>query len=295
MAAAIVTIAVIAVIALPVTLIYLVLQDVLLDRSRFFEFKKTLPAHVARIFAIGSVSWLLGWWCFFTYGGFVNPKFLPYPHQVATAFFDLFANEQAYVDVGYSLMRIFIGFFVGALLGSFLGLLAGTFQQFHAIIMPPNSFLRYIPPTAFVGLFVLWFGLDEPFKIALIFAGVFFYIVLMVTDEVLKLPEEYLDVAFTLGANRKQIFWRVVVPATLPDILLVCRVNLGQAWIMLVIAEYIASQFGLGHIINVGQRFLDTPRLFAAIFLVGLIGLLLDLGFERLMRVFFPWRRHYGV
>jgi NitT/TauT family transport system permease protein len=221
----------------------------------------------------------------------VDTTFLPYPHDVILELGKLLSEKKIFVDIFASVRRIFLGFFLAAVLGTLLGLLAGSFNRFYALIIPLNSFIRYIPPTVFISLLILWFGIGERPKIFLIFMGVFFFLVQMVTDAAQNVQQEYREVAFTLGASHWDVFSQVVVPAAMPDILLAWRINMSGAWIYLVVAELIASQEGLGHLIAVSQRYLNTPQLFAGIILIGFIGFAIDLIFEILMRVLFPWRR----
>ncbi len=289
-----VTISFIIAVLLTGILLYLIVRDILLHKTRFFEFKKDIPTSIERYFAVGSFIWLLSLWYVVSYSGLINSRFVPLPHEVAKAFFELFNNQSILLDIWASVRMIFTGFLLAASLGTLLGLLAGSFKRFYAIIIPPNSFIRYIPPTAFISLFILWFGIGEGSKISLIFAGIFFFIVQMVTDATRNVAKEYLEVAYTLGANRWTIFWNVVVRAALPDIVLAWRINIAAAWTFLVVAELIAAQQGLGHLIAVSQRFLNTPQLFSAILLIGFIGLIIDFSFEGLMRIWFPWRRAYA-
>ncbi len=278
-------------IILPIGLAYLIVRDIRSKKRNIFDFQKEISSMEFRAFAISGFAWLLSLWMVLSYGGLVETSFLPYPHDVILEFGKLITEKSIFGDIFASVRRIFAGFFLAAILGTFLGLLAGSFKRFYAIIIPTNSFIRYIPPTVFISLLILWFGIGERPKILLIFLGIFFFIVQMVTDATRNVPKEYLEVAFTLGTNHWDVFWRVVVPAAMPDILVVWRTNMSGAWIFLVVAELIASQEGLGHLIAVSQRYLNTPQLFAGIILIGFIGFLIDLGFEGLMRVLFPWRR----
>lgn len=281
------------ILGMPLAVLFPIVRDVFFGKGQFLKLRETLAVRTHQAYATGAFAWLITWWILLSYGEIIDPKFLPYPHKVVESLLGFFKGGEIFADLGASIGRIAVGFLSAALSGTVLGVLAGSFPRFSALIMPPNSFIRYIPPTAFVGLFILWWGVEELSKIALIFAGVFFFLLQMVADQVANVPHTYLEVAYTLGASRGQVFWRVIVPAASPDILIVWRVNMAAAWIFLVVAEFIASQEGLGHLMSVAQRFFRADQLFAAILLIGIVGLVIDLGFEGLMRLCFAWRRQY--
>ena len=184
-----------------------------------------------------------------------------------------------------------MGFLAASLVGVPLGILAGSFGLFRTAVAPANSFLRYIPPMAFVPLFIIYFGIGEAYKYVVVFFGVFFFIVQMTMDVVEDLDARYLEMAQTSGLSRLQTLRWVIVPGTLPQIIDVLRVNLGAAWTFLVAAELIASERGLGHLVSISQRFLRVESLFAAILAFGIIGLLSDALLERLGRALTPWQR----
>jgi len=233
---------------------------------------------------------MLSLWGFLSYSGAVSDAILPSPHSVLARLVNLFISGDIFDDMAVSLQRLISGFLSAAAAGTLLGLVAGSFPRMSALIMPLNSFVRYIPATAFIGLFFLWFGLGELSKIALIFVGVFFFLLQMVADAVNSVPDEYLEVAYTLGAGRHDVLWRVLFMGALPDILIVWRVNFAAAWIFLIIAELMASRKGLGNIISAAWRYADPTTLFAVIALIGLLGVLFDMSFEGVMKLLFPWR-----
>jgi len=154
-----------------------------------------------------------------------------------------------------------------------------------------NSFVRYIPATALIGLFFLWFGLGEVSKMALIFSGVVFFLVQRIADAAKQVPDRLLEVAYTLGARRSHVFWRVMFRSALPEILITWRVEFAAAWIFLIIAEIMASGNGLGNRIAIAWRYANADDLFAAVLVIGLAGLVFDQAFELLHRAAFPYLR----
>lgn len=283
-----------AIVSYPSILVYLTLRDVLLGRARFLEFRKDIPRYTLRLLGLGAFLWLLAVWVALTSGQTIDPHFLPSPKAVAQAFIGLFTTEQVMIDISVSVGRILVGFLPAALAGTFIGLLAGNFRSLYAVIIPPNTFVRYIPPTAFIALLIVWFGLGESLKVSLIALGIFFFLIQMTMDAVRSVPMEYLEVAFTLGTGRWGVFWRVTLPAALPDIMVIWRINMSAAWTFLVVAEFLGATQGLGRLINESFRYNRIPQLYASILLIGFIGIVFDLFFERiLMKARLSWRKYY--
>ncbi len=155
--------------------------------------------------------------------------------------------------------------------------------------MPIVGTVRYMPVAAFVPLIILWVGLDEPARIMIIFLGIVFYNAIMIADAVKFIPNELLNVAYTLGANRFDVLLRVILPAISPSIIDTLRVNIAGTWNFLVIAELVAADKGLGFRIVQAQRFLQTDKVLFTIAVIGVIGLLIDHVFKLLGQVLTPW------
>ena len=161
----------------------------------------------------------------------------------------------------------------------------------NRLIVPVNSFLRYIPPTAFISLLIVYFGIGETYKYAVIFLGVIFFIVQMVIDVVEDIDRRYFEMGLTSGYSNLRVFKEVVVPASWPRVVDVLRINLSAAWTFLVAAELIGAEKGLGHLIAVSQRFLRIDELYVGILSFGIIGIVTDRAIELTSRKLFRW--HY--
>jgi NitT/TauT family transport system permease protein len=146
-----------------------------------------------------------------------------------------------------------------------------------------------MPAVAFIPLVMLWVGIDEPSKIAIIFIGTFFQMVLMVAEDVRRVPQAQIEAAQTLGATRGETIRLVLLPSAKPALVDTLRITMGWAWTYLVVAELVAANSGLGYAILKAQRFLQTDKIFAGIIIIGLIGLVTDQTFRWLHRVAFPW------
>jgi NitT/TauT family transport system permease protein len=228
-------------------------------------------------------------WSIMTYGKLVNPLFVPSPTEVLQAGLASLHSGQLIADILASLSRIGWGFFFSALLGVSIGLLIGTFKGMEGLLEPILGLMRYMPAAAFIPLVILWIGLDEPPKIAIIFLGTFFYNVLMVADSVKFVSSDLIKVSYTMGASEKDVFFTVIFPATLPNIIDTLRINIATAWNFVIVAELVAANSGLGYRILMAQRVLRTDEIFLGIILIGLIGLGIDLLFKLVYRCVVPW------
>ena len=239
--------------------------------------------------ALGFLLPLAGWfWA--SNSGIADPVFLPSPQAVWESAQRWWA-EGFWQDLWVSIYRVMAGFLLAVILGVPLGVMIGSFKSAEAYFQPLNDFIRYMPASAFIPLTILWVGIGEGSKIAIIFIGVFFQIVVMTADTVRRIPHSYLEAASTLGADREELLSLVIWRGSQPQLLDILRVNMGWAWTYLVVAELVAANDGLGYAILTAQRFLETDRIFAGILVIGLIGLLFDFSFRWLQRRLFPWVR----
>jgi NitT/TauT family transport system permease protein len=165
----------------------------------------------------------------------------------------------------------------------------GTYRPVQAMLEPLTDFIRYMPAVAFIPLVMLWIGIDEPSKIAIIFIGTFFQMVLMMAEDVRRVPLAQIETAQTLGASRREIVNLVLLPSAKPALLDTMRITMGWAWTYLVVSELVAANSGLGYSILKAQRFLQTDKIFAGIIIIGLIGLITDQLFRLIHRRAFPW------
>ncbi len=219
----------------------------------------------------------------------VSPIFLPTPLEVVNAGAKMFVEENLIVDILASSARVLAGFIVAGIIGVPMGLAMGTFYSLDSLFAPIVGMVRYMPVTAFVPLIVIWLGLEEPSKILIVMLGVVLYNAIMVADAVKFIPNEMINVAYTLGATRRDVVFKVIIPATFPSVLDTLRVNISGAWNFLVIAELVASQNGLGYKIIQSQRFLQTDKVLFCIAVIGVIGLVIDYGLKWISQGLTPW------
>lgn len=227
-----------------------------------------------------------------------NPIYLPDPLKVAEALYTGFTTPPAQADapwlhesLGHSIRIIFWGFLLSSLVGVPLGILCGTYAAVARINEPFIEFFRYLPAPAFGALAVAILGIYDGPKVAIIFIGTFFQQVLIVANTTRKLDYTLLEAAMTLGTRSFRLVTRVVVPGILPDLYRDQRILLGWAWTYLIVAELIGTSSGITWYITQQARYQHFDKVYAAILIIGVIGLGFDLLLAWLGRRLFPWER----
>lgn len=228
-------------------------------------------------------------WSALTYSEMIPPMFLPPPDKVLKDGVLLFTEFDLLADIWASVVRVTAGFVLAAVIAVPLGILMGSLKVCEALVEPLLSFIRYMPASAFIPLFILWLGIGESEKIAVILFGTFFPLALMVMDVTKNVAHDLIDTAYTLGVSRLGVFRRVILPASLPGIVDTLRIAFGWAWTYLVVAEIVAAGSGLGYMIMQSQRFLKTGNIIVGIIVIGVIGILIDVLFKWLYARMFPW------
>ncbi len=228
-------------------------------------------------------------WIILTYGGFVQPLFLPSPSDVVRAAVALLREGSLLINTRASLIVIVAGWALAVVAAVPLGILMGTLKFVEALVEPVVDFVRYLPVSAMIPLLILYIGIGTAEKVAVIFIGTFFQLVLLIADVSANVSKDLLDSAYTLGAKRRTVFSRVLVPATLPGVMDNLRITMGWAWTYLIVAELVSADRGLGYLILDSMRGLYTDRIFVSLFVIGLLGLLFDMIFKWLHRTLLPW------
>jgi len=233
-------------------------------------------------------------WFVATNYGAVPAEYLPSPQALISRFWTLlregYQGESLFGQIGASLSRTLSGFVIGGTLGVAVGLAAGYSRLVAAAISPVMSFIRPIPPIAFIPMVVLYFGLGETGKIVLITVTAFNYAVVNAQAGAMGTPIAYRRAAATLGLSKWQEFWNVIFPASLPSIFTGLRVALALSWAVVVAAELVGAQTGLGFMINNAALLFDTPTVFIGIALIGLIGLILNTIIEIVEKRVVHWK-----
>lgn len=257
--------------------------------STFWSIRQEFPTWLSSLLIALSLVIPLVIWMIVSSLQLVPPLFLPPPLAVMQAGAQMLVEDNLVEDILASCERVFVGFVFAAIIGVPIGLAMGTFYSMDRIFAPIVGMVRYMPITGFVPLIIIWLGLGEPSKISIVALGVVLYNIIMVADAVKFIPDEMINVAYTMGANRWDVVWKTIIPATFPSILDTLRVNISGAWNFVMIAELLAAQSGLGYKILQSQRFLQTDKVLFCIIVIGIIGLIIDYSLRWLSHFLTPW------
>ena len=228
-------------------------------------------------------------WAVATLGGFVQKTFLADPITMVKSGYVLLTEMDFAEDIGMTVWRVLGGFAIAAALALPLGVAMGAWKPVEAFFEPFVSFARYLPASAFIPLLILWAGIGEAQKLAVIFIGSFFQLVLMVAVVVGNTRRDLVEAAYTLGGTDGSLVRRVLIPGAAPEIAEILRMVLGWAWTYVIVAELIGASSGIGHMITDSQALLATDQIIFGIIVIGLIGLVSDMLFKAVNRRMFPW------
>ncbi|HEX5759184.1 MAG TPA: ABC transporter permease [Thermoanaerobaculia bacterium] len=243
---------------------------------------------------LGSVALVLLLWWALTWGApeerVLSPLTLPSPGEVLRSFRSLWFDAALTRSTGWSLGRIVLGFGLATLVGVPLGIFAGCFRAVEAFLRPSTLFLRNVPIAALIPLTLVWFGLGETQKVFFLFIACVAFVIFDTTRAVLDVDERYVETAYTLGAKRRHVVWKVLIPIALPDIFNSLRLLFGLAFGYIVLAELIDAKFGLGYIIQVAQRRGPREHIYWVLLVISLLAFATDRLLLALQRRLFPYR-----
>ena len=230
-------------------------------------------------------------------GKLVNPIYLPAPHEVAKALVTAFITPPAQPDapwfhqsLWHSIKIVFSAFFIASLIGIPLGILCGFSQKISQLTEPFVEFFRYLPAPAFGALAVAILGINDTPKIAIIVIGTLFQQILIIANTTRMVDRGLIEAGFTLGTNKLKSLFHVVIPAALPDIYRDLRVLLGWAWTYLIVSELIGTTSGITWFITQQARYQNFDNVYAAILIIGMIGLVCDVVLMKLGQRLFKWK-----
>ncbi|MES2127551.1 MAG: ABC transporter permease [Pseudomonadota bacterium] len=249
---------------------------------------------------------IIGAWQAAAMLGWVNPQVLPSPLAVVEKWIAYLLPVQPYADGNWlawavsgeligdamgSMYRVLVGFAIGAGLALPLGLAMGANNRVYAWCNPLVQLIRPIPPIAYIPLSILWFGLGNPPAIFLISLGAFFPVLMNTIAGVRQVDSIYLRAARNLGASGSTMFVRVILPAAVPYILSGVRIGIGTAFIVVIVSEMIAVNNGLGFRILEAREYFWSDKIIAGMITIGLLGLAIDVGMNRLNNHLLRWHR----
>ena len=225
--------------------------------------------------------------------GWLSSRILPEPWAVAKAFWHLAVSGEVWLHLKTSLWRATVGFAVGAGLGLLLGLLTGSFRHAETLLDTTLQMVRNIPALALIPLVILWFGIDETAKLFLLAVGVFFPVYLNTFHGIRSADQGLIEMAKSYGLSGWPLYRDVILPAAMPSILVGVRFSLGLVWVLLIVAETISAQAGIGYMTMNAREFLQTDVVLVGILLYALLGKLADLFSRRLERHCLRWNPAY--
>lgn len=230
-------------------------------------------------------------------GTLVNPIYLPAPHEVVTALLTAFTTEpkQAgapwlHESLWHSITIVFSAFFISSLIGIPLGILAGFSATVSKLTEPFVEFFRYLPAPAFGALAVAILGINDAPKIAIIVIGTLFQQILIIANTTRQVDRGLIEAGYTLGTSKAKSLFNVVIPAALPDIYRDLRILLGWAWTYLIVSELIGATSGITWFITQQARYQNFDNVYAAILIIGVIGLATDILLMKLGERLFKWK-----
>jgi NitT/TauT family transport system permease protein len=254
------------------------------DKASFLQMKEHPWISLASFIAI------LFLWEMVSRQGWVPPLFLPAPSQILREAWAMLKTGLIFKHVFASLSRILLGFLMACVLGVLVGILIGFFSIPEAIGNPFIAATFPIPKIAILPLLILWLGIGEPPKVAVIALGVFFPMVINVYTGVKNVDPLLIKAALSLGSNRWRIIRKVIVPGILPMIFAGMKLGIGIALLLVVAAEMVAADAGIGFMILTAADLMETKRLMVGLIILSLLGIFFNWLFQKLEHIFIPWK-----
>lgn len=234
---------------------------------------------------------LIAAWYIFSEKGLVNPSILPKPEKVYQAFRKQIALGTLSQHLSFSIMRVLKGYFLGVLIGMTIGILAAISKTVERMLSILIGVFRPIPPIACIPFFVLWLGIKEESKVAVIILGTFWPVLLNTIQGIKNTDKKLLEVGTLFGKNKLQILVQIILPSALPVIFTGWRLGISSAWTCVVAAEMIAASKGVGYLISYGRELAQPALLMVGIISIGIIGLIIDFLFLHLQKAVVYWER----
>ena len=236
---------------------------------------------------------LISFWQLASMSGILQSRILPAPSAVVSAFWKLLLSGELWQHVQLSAARALVGLLIGGGLGLFLGLLNGSSKMASTLLDTTLQMIRNIPALALIPLVILWFGIDESAKLFLVAVGVFFPIYINTYHGIRSVDPQLIEMGKSYGLNRWQLYKNIIFPGALPSILVGLRFSLGLVWVLLIVAETISAQSGIGYMTMNAREFLQTDIVLVGILLYALLGKFADILAVTLEKYLLRWHSGY--
>jgi len=228
-------------------------------------------------------------WQVLSQTGFIATRILPAPTDIFQAGVKLFLSGELLRHMGISLWRAGVGLLIGGSIGLFLGVLNGASSVAERLLDSSLQMVRNIPHLALIPLVILWFGIGDEARIFLVVLGVFFPVYINTFHGIRSVDPKLLEMGRVYGLNRPKLFWQIILPGSLPSILVGLRYALGLMWLTLIVAETIAANSGIGYMAMNAREFMQTDVVVLSILLYALLGKLADSVVRSLEHWWLPW------
>lgn len=225
--------------------------------------------------------------------GWLEKRILPAPSAVVVAFWHLLLSGELFIHVRVSAGRALLGLLIGGSLGLVLGLLNGTSRFAANLLDSTLQMIRNIPALALIPLVILWFGIDETAKLFLVAVGVFFPVYINTYHGIRSVDPDLIEMGNAYGLSRRELYQQIILPGAMPSILVGLRFSLGLVWVILIVAETISAQSGIGFMTMNAREFLQTDVVLVGILLYALLGKFADSLVKGLEYYFLRWNTHY--
>ena len=249
-----------------------------------------------RIISFTTIAVVFLAWTLVTTNKLVDPLFLPSPMAVWNAFIDIWQNgykgNSLIFHIGESMYRLTVALLLAIVTAIPLGMLSGFSRPIRAALDPIVEFYRPLPPLAYYTLLVIWLGIENPSKIALLYLGAFAPLYIAAVSGVQRIPRDRVNASLSLGASSWQVFVYVIFPSCLPDLFTGLRTAIGFTYTTLVAAEMVAAVSGIGWMVLDASKFLRSDVIFVGIIIMGIIAIAIDAGIRWIQKTQLPWIGH---
>lgn len=238
--------------------------------------KKSNNKKIRRLRSIVTLVIIIAFWEIASQTGFVRKSILPPPSRIMKTFVSILMSGELMGHIGISILRVLEGFVIGAILALIVGVLCGLYKKVDDYLSLIIGFLRPIPVLAWTPLLILWLGIDEASKIALIAIGTFWTVLLNVVAGIKGTDNKLLEVAAILEKDKKTLLFKVILPSALPSIFTGMRSGIDMAWRSVVGAEMIAASRGIGFLITYSREISQPDVMIVGMICIGIIGIIIE-------------------
>lgn len=259
-----------------------------------FRVRGKMPRSLDTLIGLIAILIAFAVWFILTHGPspdkrLVRGAFLPSPMDIASGAQELAKNGYLLNNIFISISRIFQGMLITTAIGVPIGILMGSIPVVDSLLRKFIDGGKSVPPTAFLGLIILWVGIEEKSKIVFLFLGAIFYMILMTKNAIQNVREDFITIATDIGANRWQVIQKVLLPGAIPqiwDAIIVCN---GLMWTYIVLAEWVNAQSGLGYMISIASRLSRSDQVYAGVIIIALVSASTDWLLRSIKKRFFDW------